>query len=341
MTKHVISILTLVVVSSIAMLSLIYETRVAGHLTTFGYVVVVLTVTSFILGVASMLYAIKEKSLEKAEEHAKHIEHKGQLGRIETEIKANTRPLLPVAVFYTLRHEISDDATEKAFAGIKGFRDIKNEYLKLVGTVQLGGIGYNPIEATATKSHCVLEGVQLSNLVENHTGFGESAIRSPVSSSLEFFFPIDGSLPEQPSLELEKTFTSGKPVEVKRLELFDNVVFQDCFVKQWTAQTGSEQNWSVANLRNTRIRLRLNFMGELNPVYLHNFQLFFGPLSSMHGIHFPLELLANAEYKKDPSPLLHAENELAAKFFSSYLLEYECNLSEPIISEHFVKVVAQ
>ena len=323
------------------MLSLVFEPRVAGHLTTFGYVALILSGSSFILGLAAAIQAMREKAREEAEASAKHAEQKGQLGRIETEIKANTRPLLPVAVFYTLRHEISDEATERNFTGIKGFRDIKNEYLKLVGTVQLGGIGYNPIEATATNSHCVLEGEHLSKLIKKHTGFGESAIRYPVSSTLEFFLPIDGILTEQPTLVLEKTFTSGKPDEVKRLELFDNVIFQDCFLKNWTAQTGAGQNWSVANLHNARIRLRLKLLGELGPASLHNLQLFFGPLSSMHGIHFPAELLARAEFKKDPSPLLKTANDFAAQFFASYLLEYECNLTDSIMSDHFVKVVAQ
>jgi hypothetical protein len=122
------------------MLTLIYETRVAGHLTTFGYIVVLLTGTSFILGVAAELHTIREKAREKAEEHAKHIEQEGQLARIETEIKANTRPLLPVAIFYTLRHTTTTAAIERAFSGVRrkanGVRScnpaIRGELLKIV-----------------------------------------------------------------------------------------------------------------------------------------------------------------------------------------------------------------
>ena len=36
-------------------------------------------------------------------------------------------------------------------------------------------------------------------------------------------------------------------------------------------------------------------MPELGPASLHNLQLSFGPLSSMHGIHFTTELLAQSE----------------------------------------------
>jgi len=323
------------------MMSLIYETREAGHLTTFGYVAVFLTGISFILGIAAELYAIREKAREKAEEHAKHFEQKGQLGRIETEIKANTRPLLPVAVFYTLRHSTTSEAIERAFSGVSGFKSIKSDLLQLVGSTRLGGLGYNSIELTAEESHCVLEeGERLSSLIESHSGFGESVIRPPMSTTLEFFIPVDGAIPAQPTLVLKKTFANG-PYEVKRLELFDNVVFQDCFVKKWHAQTGADQNWSVANLSNARIRFSLILTGELGPASLHNLQLFFGPISSMHGIHFPAELLSRAEFKKDPSPLFKPSNALAAQFFTSYILEFECNLTESVMSDNFVKVVAQ
>jgi len=342
MTKHVISILTLLVVSIIAILSLLFETQESGHLTTFGYVAAILTVISFILGVSAEIHTIKEEVREEAEERAKHVEQKQQLGRIETEIKANTRPLLPVAMFYTLRHTTTTEAIEQAFSGVRGFKGIKSGVLQLAGTARLGGsLGYNPIELTATESHCILEGDDLNRRIQSHTGFGESAIRQPVSTTLEFFLPIDGTILKQPTLVLEKTFSSGKPDEVKHLELFDNVVFQDSFVKEWTAQTDAEQSWSVANLRNARIRLRLKLLGQLDPVFLHDLQLFFGPTSAMHGIHFSKELLANAVFKQDPTPLFTCENDLATQFFASYLLEYECNLSETVMSDHFVKVVSR
>lgn len=59
----------------------------------------------------------------------------------------------------------------------------------------------------------------------------------------------------------------------------------------------------------------------------------------MHGIHFPEKLLIDAVFKDDPEPVLHCENDLARQFFAPYMLEYECVLSDTMLSEHLVKVV--
>jgi len=342
MKKHIISILTLLVVTLIAAVPLFCETRESGHPSTFGYVLAILTAIAFILGVATEIHTMREEARKEAEERAKHLEQKQQLGRIETEMKASTRPLLPVAMFYTLRHTTTAQALEQAFVGIRGFKGIKSDLLKLVGTARLGGpLGYNSITLTAAESHSVLEGEDLMKRIQSHTGFGDSAIRQPVSTTVEFFFPTDGEVPSDPTLALKKTFTTGKPDEVKRLELFDNVLFQDSFVREWTAQTQVGQNWSVADLLGSRLRVRFELLGERGPVALHDLQLFFGPTSSMHGIHFPSEILSRAVFKPDESPLLTPENDLAKQFFAAYVLEFECVLSDVILAEHFVKVVSR
>lgn len=341
-TKHIISILTLLAVSIIAALTLLFETRESGHLTTFGYAVATLTVFSFVLGVAAEIHTMREEVRKDTEERAKELEQKQQLSRIETEMKASVRPLLPVALFYTIRHSLKPDALEREFVGIPGFKNIKSDFLKLVGSARLGGpLGYNSITLSATESHCILEGEELIKRIQSCTGFGDSAIRHPVTTTVEFFFPTDGALPCDPTLSLEKTFITGKPDEVKRLELFDTVLFQDSFVREWTAQTQTGQNWSVADLRDSRLRVRFNFLGERGPASLHDLQLFFGPTSAMHGIHFPSEIVSRAVFKQDESPLLRPENDLARQFFASYVLEFECLLSDAIMTENFVKVVSR
>jgi hypothetical protein len=335
--KHVISILTLAVVSGIAILSLLFETRHEDKLTKFGYVVLVLTCTSLILGIAAQIHTIKEERRKASEDLAKHTEQKQHLGRIESEVKASTRPLLPIAMFYTIYHTPEPPAIEKAFGDVNGFRSVSSDILKLVGTARLGGpLGYNSIEATASESHCVLEGDKLVNQIKQHTGF--SAIRESVSTILEFFLPVDGDVPSESNLVLEKTFT-GHPDEVIRLELFDNLVYQDSLVKNWTGHVGATQSWSIENLHNARVRLTLKFLGECGPVGLHDLQLFFGPVSSMHGIHFPKELLVGAVFKEDPNPLLHPGNDLAKKIFAQHVLEYECVFSRTVLTDHLVKIV--
>lgn len=342
MTKHIISIAALLVVSLIATLTLLFDTRESGHVTAFGYAVAILTVTSFFLGIAAEIHTMREKTREKAEERTKHLEQKQQLGRIETEVKASTRPLLPIAMFYTLRHTATAEALDHAFVGVRGFRSLTSDFLKLIGTARLGGpLGYNSIELTAVESHCVVEGDDLFKRIQDHTGFGSSAIRDPVDTTVELFFPTDGEVAREPSLVLKKTFTTGKPDDVKRLELFDNVLFQDSFVREWRAQTQGGQNWSIADLRCSRLRVRFEFLGERGPVALHDLQLFFGPTSATHGIHFPSEILSRAIFKTDDSPLLTPGNELAKQFFAPYVLEFECVLSDEILAEHFVKIVSR
>ena len=341
MTKHIISILTLLIVSLIAALTLLFETRESGHLTLFGYVVAVLTGLSFVLGFAAELHTMREEARKEAEERAKELEQKQQLGRIETEMKVSTRPLLPIAVFYTLRHSTTSEALDREFAGVRGFKSMKSDLLKLVGSARLGRpLGYNSIMLSATESHCVLEGDELAKRVNGHTGFGDSVIRQPVSTTVEFFFRSNGKLPDEPTLSLEKTFTTGKPDEVKHLELFDNVLFQDSFVREWTAQSATGQNWSVADLRNARVRLRFALLGERGPVALHNLQLFFGPTTAMHGINFPIEILSRGVFKQDEAPLMRCDNDLAKQFFASYVFEFDCELSDEIMAEHFMKVVS-
>ena len=340
MTKHIISILTLMVVSTIAILSLLFDTRETGHLTSFGYALVVLTGVSMILGMAAEFYAIKEEKRKESEDHVKYTEQTQYLGRIESEVKAGTRPLLPIAMFYTIRHTTTAEAVEQAFSEVNGFRGLKsNNVLKLVGSARLGGpLGYNAIDATASESHCILDGENLVAQIKKHTG-GNSVIRHPVSTVLEFFLPVEGRVPDEPNLILKKTFTTGHPDEVTRLELFDNVIFQDSFVRNWTVHTGAGQTWSIENIREARVRLVLKFIGEWGPAALHDLQILFGPKSSMHGIRFSETLLADAVFKDDPAPILHCENDLARQFFAPFLLEYECKLSETVLSEHLVKVV--
>ena len=336
--KHIISILTLLVVSTIAILSLLFDTRLTGRLTKFGYIVAILTAASLILGIAAKLHEIREEKRTEAENRAKHAEQTQHLGRIESEVKASTRPLLPIAVFHTIRHTPTDEAVELAFSEVSGFRSLSpNKMLRQIGSGRLGGsLKYNWIDATALESHCVLQGDNLVAEIKKH---GNSVIRDPVSTILEFFLPVEGNIPKEPNLVLEKTFTTGHPDEVTRLELFDKIIFQDSFVRSWTVHTGAGQTWSIENIHEARVRLVLRFIGELGPVGLHNFQIFFGPRSSLHGIYFPEKLLADAVFKDDPAPILHCENDLARQFFASFVLEYECLLSGAVLSEHLVRVV--
>jgi hypothetical protein len=297
-----------------------------------------LTACSLILGIAAQIYTIKEERRKESEAGAKHTEQQEHLGRIESEVRSSTRPVMPIGLFYTIRHSPNARAIKNAFTGVKGFKSSHSDILKLVGTARLGGspVGYNSIEATASESHCVLEGDALDDVIKKHTGF--SVIRQSVNTTLEFSLSVAGEVPDQPNLVLEKTFT-GSPTEVKRLELFDDIVFQDSFVRDWTGRVGAGESWSIENLVNARVRFTLTFLGKCGPVALHDLQLFFGPLSSMHGFRFTKQLLATTVFGEDPNPLLHPGNDKAKEIFTQYLLEYECVLSPSFLAEHLVRIV--
>lgn len=334
--------LTLLVVSLIAVMTLLYETRESGHLTTFGYAVAILTAISFVLGVAAEVHTMREEARQEAEERAKEMAQKQQLGRIETEMKASVRPLLPVALFYTIRHSITADALTREFTGVPGFRSLKSDILKLVGSVRLGGpLGYNSISLEAMESHCVLEGEKLTARIHDTPAFGDSTIRNPVTTTCEFYFATNGTLPKEPTLVLEKTFSSGKPGEVKRIELLDSTIFQDSFVREWTAQSQTGQNWSVADLSGARMKVRFTFLGERGPVSIHDMQVFFGPTSAMHGIHLPASILDSAVFKTDDCKLFTTGNDMAREMFAPYVLEFDCILTEALMDEHFAKVVTR
>ena len=168
---------------------------------------------TFVLGVAAEIHAIREEARKEAAERAKLLDQKQQLGRIEAEMKASTRPLLPIAMFYTFRHSITAEAVDHVFVGVPGFKSVKsNRFLKPVGSVRLGGpLRYNSITLSAAESHCILKGEELAKSIDSH---GTSAVRQPDTTTVEFFFHTNGEPPGDPAIQLEKTFTTGKPDEV-------------------------------------------------------------------------------------------------------------------------------
>jgi len=336
--KPVISIFSLFVLFLIAGMTLLFDTRVDGHLTAFGYSVAVLIGSSLILGVAAEIHAIREKARDDAENASRHLEQKHQIGRLETEMSASIKPLLPLAIFYTLRHTPEAEALDKMFAGVEGFKTIKPGMLRFVGTARLGGVlHYNSIEARADHSQSVLEGEELQ---ERFVKFGHGSVRSPSQTFVDFFFPEDGKYPEEPSLTLQTDAASdGRPHEIKRIELFDDVIFQDAFVNTWKARTRSGVAFSVASLADCRLRVRFQFLGEHGPVALHNLHLFFGPPTMMHGMFFPEDMLSQATFTLDSNQTFVFQNDLARQFFVEHLLTFECLLSGSVLSERLVRIV--
>ena len=294
--------------------------------------------TSLILGIAAEMHAIREEARVAAEAAARHQDQKQQINRLEIEVSASTKPLLPLGMFYTLRHSPRANNLDTMFAGVEGFKTLKPGMLRLVGTARIGGtLHYNAIEATADQSHSILQGEQLQ---ERFVKYGHGSVRSPSRTFVEFFFSEDGKYPDEPAVALQADASAdGRPHEIKRIELFDDTIYQDAFVNTWRAHTRTGVAFSVAKLQDCRLRVRFEFTGERGTVALHNLHLFFGPPTMMHGIFFPVEMLAKAKFMIDSNQIFTFGNDLAREFFVQYSLQFECTLSDDILSERFVRIV--
>jgi hypothetical protein len=122
--KHAISVVSLLTLFLIAGTTLLFDTRAGGHLTPFGYSVAILLATSLVLGIAAEIHSIREKSRDDAERRYTQLNQELQMGRLETEVSASIKPLLPLAIFYTLRHTPEAEALDKMFADVEGFKTL-------------------------------------------------------------------------------------------------------------------------------------------------------------------------------------------------------------------------
>jgi len=235
------------------------------------------------------------------------------LASLDSFVRSSNYPLVPFAMFYTLRHTTTEEAIKDAFKNSKGFKSLNTSLLKLTGSARLGGsVTYNPIMFEPKQSHCTLTDEDRKGFIKNQGYIGESAIKNPIHTKLEFFFrsSIDG--PEEPSLTLTKAFNGrGKPDDVVKLELYDNTVFQDTFVTAWVVENPTKTAWNISHLQNARIRLVLEFWSynKINfeePPRFHNLHFYFGK-ENPHVICFSIEQLDRLTITKDSHIPIHLD----------------------------------
>ena len=270
-------------------------------------------------------------------------ELKRLLENIESHVQSSNYPLLPFALFYTLRHTTTPDAIQRAFKNSQGYKSLKADFLKLVGTATIGGHGlYNSIECSPNESHCTLDKQSLQSLIENHSGFGETAIKGPLDTTVEFFFAHAGSDPEKPSLVLEKAF-EDKPRNVKSLELFDDVIFQDVFATGWEVKNPSKRAWSINDLQGARIRLEMKVLSfdAINfqkPPRLHNLHLYFAR-NTPHILHFTAEQLGQPTVEKEQNPTIHWDFSGVGMDTRPLLMRYDFHIDDEIFFNQLSHVV--
>jgi hypothetical protein len=264
------------------------------------------------------------------------------LEHIESHVQSFNYPLLPFALFYTIRHTTTPDAIERAFKNAQGYKSLKNDFLKLVGTATIGNRIYNSIEFSPNESHCRLGKQSLEPLIENHSGFGESAIKGPLHTTIEFFFPIPGSEPDKPSLVLKKAF-EDKPRGVKSLELFDDVIFQDVFDTGWEVTNPLKRAFGITDLRSARVHFRMKFMSydDINlqrPPCLHNLHMYFGK-STPHILFFKAQQLEQPIVMEDPNPVAHWDFSNIGMTARELLMSYEFHIDDELFYNQLTHVV--
>lgn len=248
-------------------------------------------------------------------------------------------PLLPLALFYTLRHTTTPDAIDHAFRHAHGYKSLKLDLLRMVGTVVLDGHGFhNPIELSPCESHCVIEKSELDSLINEHSGFGESAIKGPIRTTIEILFFQDKS---DASLTLTKSF-EGKPRNTRKLELFDDTIFQDVFDTGWEVINPSKRLCTIKDLLNARLRLQMRFMSfdDINlerPARLHNLHMYFGK-AVPHVLYFRPEELQSPVVKEDPNPVAKWDFSNIGMTARELLLEYEFLVDETLFSERMKQI---
>jgi HNH endonuclease len=270
-------------------------------------------------------------------------ELKRLLENIESHVQSSNYPLLPFALFYTLRHTTAPDAIERTFKKVQGYKSLKSDLLKLVGTATIGGHGiYNAIEFSPDESHCTLDAQSLESLIENHSGFGESAIKTPLETTVEFSFPHAGSEPDTPSLVLKKAF-EDKPRNVKSLELFDDVIFQDVFATGWEVTNPSKRGWSTNDLQGARVRLQMKLLSfdAINfqrPPYLHNLHMYFAR-TTPHILYFTAKQLDHPIVSEEPNPTIHWDFSEIGMDTRPLLMRYDFHIDDELFFNQLSHVV--
>jgi hypothetical protein len=264
------------------------------------------------------------------------------LKNVEAHTRTSTFPLLPFSLFYTLRHTTTEDTISQYFNGISGYKSLKREFLQLTGSAKIGGATtYNYIEYQPAHSHCVLKGDALRQVANSFTGWGESIIKSPLAITVDFFIGKNSSA-ELPSLTLDKTIGDGRPHDVKSIELFDEIMFQDAFCVGWKVNNPTKQAWSIGDLEGTRLRIRFKFMSWddvniQNPPRFHNLHLYFGR-QTPHILFFSCEQLECPVVMEAPEPLAKWDFSNIGMTAREMLIEYDLILDEALISNQLIQV---
>jgi hypothetical protein len=322
--KRHVSLTSLVVVSLIAVCSLLFDLRTDGEMTPWGMRALGLTLVTVVLGAAAEMLTKREEIQKERELALKESERDLTLRSVESHARAANAPMMPFSLFFTLRHYCPPETVQKVFKDKDGYRSL-SPALKLVSVAELGSHGiYNTIEEEPSESHCTLKGDELSEVIESAPGLREYVTKSISSCQISLFLPDSE---KEPSLSLRTKFPEDKPRYVQRLQLFDDVIYEDAYFDGWEVTNYSGKSWSVYDLVGARLEIAfriLSFDDNLQkPPRLHNLHLYFGR-PTPYVLFFKADQLLSPFVGEATNPVI------VSNFYKPLALSYDLKVTQEL-----------
>jgi hypothetical protein len=340
MTIKLIKVFSVLILTALAVVSLLFDFKENGHLNNWGRLALIIT---SIAGCTAVLIEILEYRKEVVEE-ARAQERQEIIAQIKDETTKSNYPLVPFMLFYTLRHTTTNAVIERTFKDVKGYKSVKkSEFLKRVGTIRLfGNVPYNPEEVEPQESECTLSGKVIEQ-IKSHEEQEETIIKSHFNIRVEIYNP---ALSENPSITLESSYPAGKRQgTIKEIRLYDNWLYQDTFVIDWELNTKKDRAYGLQDIRNSRLKIQIQFtvLDKINydfPPSLTNLHLYFGNQPTNVLYFQTKDLKSQKAFKSNPFGDLNMKmNALAEEIFLSQTLEFETIITDELFNNQINQIV--
>lgn len=322
--RRSLSILSLSVLCALAIFPLFFDLRTDGRINVWGIRALVLIVASFVVGVVLEVLGHREDTRKERADAENQALQVAAIASVGAHARGAAAPLRPLKLFMTLRYRCTPDVLDPIVAAIPEYQRA-SDLLSLEGVVTQGiPGGYNDISEPGTRQHCELDEAALAPVISRAPGMGEYILKMIVQCQIRIFFS-DQRNNKEPDLLFDATL-SPKPSHVKRLIVFDDVVYADSFLRTWTTSGDFQTNHGVADLATARITFELRFLTFQDPRFdiehtsIHNLHFYFGEPSPLV-LSLTPEQLRSVSVKPDPQPLMKAD------FFTAMLVSASWELT--------------
>lgn len=333
MKIRIIKILSVIILTISAIVGLLFDFKDAnGHLTIWGIVALVISVTSGLTAVAVEILEYRTQNEEKKLSEVREKERKRTLSEIQSNIISSNSPLIPFRLLYTLKYLSTTSEIEDAISNSIAIKSVvKTEFLKLVGTARLSEEPFNYEKESPEKLHCTIKDRNsLDNLIEK-----QKLLILPHSIEIQIYTT---NSQESPSIILntdyETPFGVGK---VKEARIYDNVIYQDTLSQHWELKTSQVKIFGVKDLLRSRIKVKASFFitdrtNDKDYPRFTNLLLYFGD-SPVNLLSFKIDELLSKQFsgrESESDSFFKFGNDLAKQFFQELILEFEITITDEI-----------